>query len=358
MAEAAAPDTRAADATTAHPSTAHPSLVNMRAPGTTPTPGDQRRRPEGCYEDIAAAVGNTPLVGLPSLSPDASVRLFAKIEGANPTGSVKDRVAVALVDDLERRGELGEGRILLESTSGNTGISLAAIARRRGHAVTLVMPDDVSPERVALARAYGAAIVASPGTLGSNGAIAMARALAAADPRYALANQYGNEANPRAHETTTGPEILRQCPEIDVFVAGLGTGGTLMGVSRYLRRAKPGVTIVAAEPLPGGTVGGLRSLEDGFVPEIFDPALLDRRFLVSNREAILGVRALLHREGIFAGLSSGAILVAAQRIGREMPGATIVALLPDGGWKYLSLGIHAGDLDAVEAALDAGGTAW
>jgi len=312
----------------------------------------------GRYDDLVAAVGNTPLVGIQSLSPDPSVRLFAKVEGSNPTGSVKDRIAVALVDDLERRGRLGEGRILLESTSGNTGIALAAVARQRGHPVTLVMPDNVSPERVALARAYGATVIESPGELGSNGAIAKARALAAADPRYALADQYGNPANVRAHEATTGPEILRQCPEIGVFVAGLGTGGTLMGVSRFLRRAKPGVRIVAAEPLPGAGVGGLRSLDDGFVPEIFDPSLLDRRFLVSTRESVLGVRALLAQEGIFAGLSSGAIVVAARRIAREAPGATVVALLPDGGWKYLSTGLHTGDLDAVVAALDQGGPAW
>ena len=220
------------------------------------------------------------------------------------------------------------------------------------------MPDNVTPERRMLARAFGATIIDSPGSLGSNGAIAKARELARIDKRYALVDQYGNEANSKAHEATTGPEILAQCPEIDVFVAGLGTGGTLMGVSRFLRRAKSGVRIVAAAPLPGAEVQGLRSLDDGFVPEIFDPSLLDRKLLISNREAVLGVRALLEKEGIFAGLSSGAVLVAARRVARELSGATVVALLPDGGWKYLSSGIFSDNIDEVETALDSQVTAW
>jgi len=309
-------------------------------------------------DGVLATVGNTPLVRIDSLSPDPSVRLFAKLEGANPTGSVKDRIAAALVDDLEARGELVPGKVLLESSSGNTAIALALVARRRGYPLTVVMADNVSPERRTIVRAFGATIVDSPGSLGSNGAIARARELARKDSRYALADQYGNEVNSTAHERSTGPEILAQCPEIDVFVAGLGTSGTLMGVARYLRRAKPGVKIVAAEPIPGASVQGLRSLEEGFVPEIFDPSLLDRKFLVSNREAVLGVRALLAREGIFAGLSSGAILVAARRIARDMPGATIVALLPDGGWKYLSAGIFSANLDVVEEELESQVTAW
>jgi cysteine synthase len=309
-------------------------------------------------DGVLATVGNTPLVRIDSLSPDPSVRLFAKLEGANPTGSVKDRIAAALVDDLEARGELVPGKVLLESSSGNTAIALALVARRRGYPLTVVMADNVSPERRTIVRAFGATIVDSPGSLGSNGAIARARELARKDSRYALADQYGNEVNSTAHERSTGPEILAQCPEIDVFVAGLGTSGTLMGVARYLRRAKPGVKIVAAEPIPGASVQGLRSLEEGFVPEIFDPSLLDRKFLVSNREAVLGVRALLAREGIFAGLSSGAILVAARRIARDVPGATIVALLPDGGWKYLSAGIFSANLDVVEEELESQVTAW
>jgi [CysO sulfur-carrier protein]-thiocarboxylate-dependent cysteine synthase len=317
-----------------------------------------RRAANGRFDDIVAAIGNTPLVGIQSLSPSPGVRLLAKLEGANPTGSVKDRIAVALVEDLEARGELGPGRILLESTSGNTGIALALVARRRGYPLTLVMADNVTPERRTLVRAYGAAIIDSPGSLGSNGAITKARELARTDKRYALADQYGNEMNSKAHEATTGPEILAQCPDVDVFVAGLGTSGTLMGVARYLRRAKPGVKIIAAEPLPGAGVQGLRSLDDGFVPEIFDPSLLDRKLLISNREAVLGVRALLAKEGIFAGLSSGAVLVAARRVARELTDATVVALLPDGGWKYLSAGIFSANIDTVEEELDAQVTAW
>jgi cysteine synthase B len=310
------------------------------------------------FDDIVEAIGNTPLVGIQSLSPNPSVRLFAKLEGQNPTGSVKDRIASALVDDLEARGELGPGKVLLESSSGNTAIALALVARRRGYPLTVVMADNVSPERRTLVRAFGASIVDSPGSLGSNGAIAKARDMARRDPKYALADQYGNEVNSNAHEASTGPEILAQCPDIDVFVAGLGTSGTLMGVARYLRREKPGVKIIAAEPLPGASVQGLRSLDEGFVPEIFDPDLLDRKLLISNREAVLGVRALLAREGVFAGLSSGAILVAARRVARDMEGANVVALLPDGGWKYLSAGIFSANIDTVEEELESQVTAW
>jgi cysteine synthase len=294
---------------------------------------------EAQYPDIVATIGNTPLVAIPSLSPDPSVRLLVKLERQNPTGSVKDRIAASLVDDLEARGRLGSGQILLESTSGNMGISLGLVATRRGYPLTLVMAENVSIERRQLVEAFGATIVDSPGALGSNGAIRKARELAAADDRYALVDQYGNAANSAAHEALTAPEILAQCPEIDAFVAGLGTGGTLMGVARFMRRAKPGVTIVAAEPESGAGIPGLRSLQDGYVPEILDRSLIDRTFIVGHRQAIAGVRALLTHEGIFAGPSSGATLVAARRLAREMPGATIVALLPDGGWKYLSGGV-------------------
>ncbi len=294
----------------------------------------------GTYPDIVATIGRTPLVELPRLSPDRTVRLLAKLERQNPTGSLKDRIATALIDDLEARDRIGgPGQELLESTSGNTGISLGLIATRRGYPMTIVMAENVSVERRQLVQAYGATIIDSPGSLGSNGAILKARELAASDDRYALVDQYGNEVNSKAHEESTGPEILAQCPEIDAFVAGLGTGGTLMGVARFMRRAKPAVRIVAAEPEPGAGIPGLRSLQDGFVPEILDVSLLDRRFVVNRRQAIAGVRALLTHEGIFAGPSSGATLVAARRLAREMPGATIVALLPDGGWKYLSGGV-------------------
>jgi cysteine synthase len=314
-------------------------------------------RTAGPHVDIVDAIGHTPMVGIPSLSPRPDVRLFAKLEGSNPTGSVKDRIAEALFDDLEASGKLRPGKTLLESTSGNTGIALAMIARRRGYPITLVMADNVTAERRQLVAIYGATVIESPGELGSNGAIAKARAIAAEDDRYVLADQYGNEANSRAHEASTAPEILADCPDIDVFVAGLGTSGTLMGVARFMRRAKPGVRIVAAEPLPGEKVQGLRSLEEGFVPEIFDPSLLDAKYLISNRESVIAVRELLAREGIFAGLSSGSILVAARRVAREMSGGTIVALLPDGGWKYLSAGTFTSELDDMESDLE-GGVSW
>ena len=285
------------------------------------------------------------------------MRILAKLEGMNPTGSVKDRIARGLIEDLESRGLLTPDSIILEPTSGNTGIALAMLASRRGHRITLVMPDNVTAERRQLADLFGAEIIDTPGDLGSNGAIARARALVGSDPRYVMADQYANPANPRAHETTTGPEILADCPEIDVFVAGLGTAGTLMGVARFLRREKPGVRIVAAEPLPGENLQGLRSLEDGFVPEILDPDLLDARYLVANRDAVAATRELAAREGIFAGPSSGAIVSVAQRVAREMDGGTIVALLPDGGWKYLSVGAFSKPLDDMEAELE-GGVSW
>ena len=309
------------------------------------------------YPDIVAAIGHTPLVEIARMSPKPAVRLFAKLEMANPTGSVKDRVAKALIEDLEASGRLGPDSIILEPTSGNTGIALAMIGRRKGYRVTLVMPDNITAERRQMADLFGAEVIESPGALGSNGAVALAKELAAADPRYVMPYQYGNEANPRVHETTTGPEILADCPEIDAFVAGLGTGGTLMGVARFLRRAKPGVRIYAAEPLPGDAVQGLRSLEEGFVPEIFDPGMLDGKYLVSNRDAVVALRELVAREGIFAGPSCGAILVAAARVAESMERGTIVTLFPDGGWKYLSAGAFTRDLDEMEADLE-GGVSW
>jgi cysteine synthase B len=309
------------------------------------------------YPDIVSAIGHTPLVEIARMSPKPAVRLFAKLEMANPTGSVKDRVAKALIEDLEATGRLGPDSIILEPTSGNTGIALAMIARRKGYRVALVMPDNITAERRQMADLFGAEVIDSPGALGSNGAVALAKELAAADPRYVMPYQYGNEANPRVHETTTGPEILADCPEIDAFVAGLGTGGTLMGVARYLRRAKPGVRIYAAEPLPGDAVQGLRSLEEGFVPEIFDPGMLDGKYLVSNRDAVAALRELVLREGIFAGPSCGAILVAAVRVAAAMERGTIVTLFPDGGWKYLSAGAFTRDLDEMEADLE-GGVSW
>jgi [CysO sulfur-carrier protein]-thiocarboxylate-dependent cysteine synthase len=312
----------------------------------------------GRFDSIIDAIGFTPLVEIARMSPKPSVRILAKLEMLNPTGSVKDRVAKYLVDDLENRGLLNEGSIILEPTSGNTGIALAMIGRRKGYRVALVMPDNVTNERRQMAALFGAEVIDSPGALGSNGAIALAKHLVSKDERFVMPYQYGNPANPLAHFETTGPEILADCPEIDVFVAGLGTAGTLMGVSRYLREHKPGVRVVAAEPLPGEYVQGLRSLDDGFIPEVLDPTLIDTKYLVSNRDAIAALRELVFREGIFAGPSCGAVLVAAARVAAEMDSGTIVALLPDGGWKYLSAGTFSTNLDDMEEALEGGVNWW
>jgi cysteine synthase B len=312
----------------------------------------------GRFDSIIDAIGFTPLVEIARMSPKPSVHILAKLEMLNPTGSVKDRVAKYLVDDLETRGLLHEGSIILEPTSGNTGIALAMIGRRKGYRVALVMPDNVTNERRQMAALFGAEVIDSPGALGSNGAIALAKHLVSKDERFVMPYQYGNPANPLAHFETTGPEILADCPEIDVFVAGLGTAGTLMGVSRYLREHKPGVRVVAAEPLPGEYVQGLRSLDDGFIPEILDPTLIDTKYLVSNRDAIAALRELVLREGIFAGPSCGAVLVAAARVAAEMESGTIVALLPDGGWKYLSAGTFSTNLDEMEEALEGGVNWW
>jgi cysteine synthase B len=312
----------------------------------------------GRYESILEAIGHTPLVAVPRMSPNPAVRIYAKLEFMNPTGSVKDRIARALIEDLEARGALGPDSIILEPTSGNTGIALAMIARRKGYRIALVMPDNVTPERRQVAALFGAEIIDSPGRLGSNGAIALAKDLAARDSRFVMPYQYGNPANPLAHEETTGPEILADCPEVDAVVAGLGTGGTLMGIARFFRRAKGGVRIIAAEPLPGEALQGLRSLDDGFVPEVLDRSLLDAKLLVSNRDAISAVRDLIALEGIFAGPSSGAVLVAAARVAGEMTEGTIVAILPDGGWKYLSAGTYSRELDEMEADLEGGINWW
>ena len=312
----------------------------------------------GRYADILDAIGHTPLVEIPRMSPNPAVRIFAKLEMYNPTGSVKDRAAKYLIEDLEKRGLLHEGSIILEPTSGNTGIALAMIGRRKGYRVALVMPDNVTNERRQMAALFGAEVIDSPGALGSNGAIALAKHLVAKDARFVMPYQYGNPANPQAHFETTGPEILSDCPEIDVFVAGLGTGGTLMGVARYLAEHKPGVRIVAAEPLPGEKVQGLRSLDDGFIPEILDPTAIDAKYLVSNLDALTALRELVFREGIFAGPSCGAVLVAAAREASKMSEGTIVALLPDGGWKYLSAGTFTTDFDEMQDALEGGVNWW
>jgi len=307
--------------------------------------------------DITAAIGNTPMVELPRLAPHAGVRLLAKLEGANPTGSVKDRVAWAMLTDARERGLLRPGQTILEPSSGNTGISLAMLGARLGHPVRIVMPDNTTPEREQLLRLYGAEIVYSPGDAGSNGAVRMAEELAAADPSLFMPFQYGNPANPGVHETSTGPELLAQAGEVDAFVAGLGTGGTLTGVGRFLKRERPGVRVLAAEPLPGELVQGLRSLDEGFVPPIFDPSVLDDRLLVSNRDAVIGLRLLLREEGILGGLSSGAAISVALKVAREMERGTVVVLLADGGWKYLSTDLWTRDLDELSDELE-GSLLW
>jgi [CysO sulfur-carrier protein]-thiocarboxylate-dependent cysteine synthase len=281
-------------------------------------------------------VGHTPLVELQRLSPDG-VTIYAKLEGQNPTGSIKDRVAKAMIEAAEASGELEPGRELLEPTSGNTGISLAFIARLKGYKLTCVMPENATEERKRLLRLYGATIVDSPAAEGSNGAVRLALEMAQREPRYYMPFQYGNEANPRAHYEGTGAEIVEALDRVDVVVAGLGTGGTLMGVGERLRERWPDVVVAAAEPLPGDPVMGLRSLEDGYVPPILDVAKLDRKLLVSNAESVAGLRALLDREGIFAGVSAGAVVHVARKLAEELEhGAVVVCILADAGWKYLS----------------------
>jgi cysteine synthase len=307
--------------------------------------------------DLLGTIGRTPMVELRRLAPPGGARLYAKLEGANPTGSVKDRIALAMVSEARGSGALSPGQTILEPSSGNTGISLALVGRLLGHPVRIVIPDNTTAEREQLLRLYGAEIVPSPGDEGSNGAVRMAERIAAEDPTLFMPYQYGNEANPRAHEATTGPEILAQVPDLDVFVAGLGTGGTLTGVGRFLKRERPGVRIVAAEPLPGERVQGLRSLDEGFVPPVLDASVLDDRFLVSNRDAVVGVRRLLDDEGIFAGLSCGAAISVAVRVAREMDSGSVVVLLADGGWKYLSTDLWTRDLDELEDDLE-GSLLW
>jgi cysteine synthase len=284
-------------------------------------------------------IGNTPLVELRALSPPGRT-IYAKLEGQNPTGSIKDRVALAMVE----AADLDPSQELLEPTSGNTGISLALVAKLKGLKLTCVMPANATPERRTLLELYGATIIDSPGEEGSNGAVRMAQEIVAGDGRYVMLFQYANEANPRAHYEGTGLEIARDLPRVDALVAGLGTGGTLMGTGARLREAFPGVQVVAAEPLPGDPVMGLRSLEDGYVPPVLDVTQLDRKLLVSNTEAAAAVRVLLEREGLFAGVSAGAVVHVARRIADELPeGAVVVAVLADGGWKYLSAPFWSGE---------------
>ena len=303
--------------------------------------------------DVVSTIGNTPLVELQKLTPKPEVRILAKLESHNPTGSIKDRTALSLIEDAERRGKIRPGDTIMEPTSGNTGISLAMICRVRGYRLVAVMPENVTEERRQLLRIYGAEIVESPGETGSNGSVEMALRLSAENGLY-MPFQYGNPANPRAHYEGTAEEIVRDCPEVDVFVAGLGTGGTLMGSAQRLKEHRPDIRIIACEPLQGDPVSGLRSLDDGFVPPILDLSKLDRKLLVANHDALLMTRRLASEEGIFAGVSSGAVIHTCVRIAKQMDRGTIVGVVCDGGWKYLSAGIYTGDIDVVEDTLDRG----
>jgi cysteine synthase len=309
-----------------------------------------RNRPcGGRYGDVVQSIGNTPLVELPGLSPKPGVHIWAKLESRNPTGSVKDRVARALIEDAEAKGAISLGSTILEPTSGNTGISLAMICSHRGYKLKVVMPENVTPERTQLLKMYGAEIVYSPGDQGSNGAVAMALEMAEADRSVYMPYQYGNEANPLAHYNGTALEILEELDEVAAFVAGLGTGGTLMGNGRRLKEALgDSVKIVAAEPMQGEPVQGLRSLDDGFIPPIIDISLLDRKIFVTNHDAIVWTRKLLDEESLFAGVSTGAIASIAVRIAGELDEGNVVFVVADDGWKYLSSGIYTLPVDEIE----------
>jgi cysteine synthase B len=308
------------------------------------------------YDSLLQAVGDTPLVGLPNLSPAPNVRLWAKLEDRNPTGSIKDRPALAMIERAEAEGRLTPGCTVLEPTSGNTGISLAMAAKLKGYRLICVMPENTSVERRQLLEMYGAEIISSPAAGGSNQAVAMAKQLAAENPDWVMLYQYGNPANADAHYRTTGPEILRDCPEITHFVAGLGTTGTLVGTGRYLREHKPDVQIVAAEPRYGELVYGLRNLDEGFVPELYDPSVLTGRYSVGSYDALRRTRELVEKEGIFAGISTGGILHAALAVAEKAAGAgesaDIVLVVADAGWKYLSTGAYSGELDDAAEGIE------
>jgi [CysO sulfur-carrier protein]-thiocarboxylate-dependent cysteine synthase len=308
------------------------------------------REPWGkCCPDVIGAIGNTPLVELKRLSPKEGVRLFAKLEFYSPTGSVKDRVAKSMMERAESEGALAPGQRVLEPTSGNTGISLALICRLKGYPFTAVMPENVTEERTALLKMHGAEIVYSEGAKGSNGAVEKALDMAEKDPSFYMPYQYGNQANPDAHYYGTAQEIVDDLGDITAFVAGLGTGGTLMGNGRRLKEHDPSTKIVAAEPLQGEDVQGLRSLDDGFIPPIIDISVLDRKILVSNRDGIIWTRKLFEEEGIFAGVSSGAIASVAVRIANELDEGNVVFLVADDGNKYMSAGLWTKSVDELEA---------
>jgi [CysO sulfur-carrier protein]-thiocarboxylate-dependent cysteine synthase len=306
----------------------------------------------GRYTDIVESIGNTPMVELKRLSPKPGVRIYVKLESYNPTGSVKDRVARSMIEDAEERGAIAPGQTILEPTSGNTGISLAMICSRKGYPLKVVMPDNVTAERTQLLKMYGADIVYSPGAQGSNGAVAMALDMAQGDPSYYMPYQYGNEANPRAHYHGTAPEILEELDEVAAFVAGLGTGGTLMGNGRRFKEENPDTKIVAAEPRQGEDVHGLRSLDDGFIPPIIDLGLLDRKIMVSNRDAVVWTKKLLAEEGLFVGISTGAVAAIAVRVANELDEGNVVFIAPDDGWKYLSSGVYTKPIEELEETIE------
>lgn len=327
-------------------------LLPAMAGGAVPATGST-----SVARNILELIGSTPMVELNRMAPKPGVKLYAKLEGQNPTGSIKDRVAKSMIEAAETAGELEPGRELLEPTSGNTGISLAAVAKLKGYTLTCVMPENSTEERIRLLELYGATVVFSPGDEGSNGAVRLALEMAESDPRYFMPFQYANEANPRAHYEGTASEVAEALPRVDAFVAGLGTGGTLMGASERLRESFPDVQIVAAEPLQGDAVMGLRSLEDGYVPPILDVNKLDRKILVSNEEAVRCLRDLLNLEGIFGGVSSGAVVEVGRKVAAELPdGAAVVCVLADAGWKYLSADFWTRPLDQVEETM--GNRVW
>lgn len=307
----------------------------------------------GVHPDVVTTIGNTPLVDVSAISPNPDVRILAKLESENPTGSIKDRTALSLILDAEERGVIKPGDTIMEPTSGNTGIALAMICRVRGYRLIAVLPDNVTEERRQMLRLFGAEIVESPGAQGSNGAVAMAKRLSEEKGIY-MPFQYGNAANPRAHELGTAEEIVRDCPEIDALVAGLGTGGTLMGCSARLRRHRQDIQIIACEPMQGEDVMGLRSLEDGFIPPILDVTKLDRKLLVANGDALAMTRRLADELGLFVGISSGGVMHTCTRVAAKMERGTIVGIVADGGWKYLSAGIWTDEQDVVEGRLDRG----
>jgi cysteine synthase len=313
------------------------------------TPRLDNRPCGGKFRDIVDSIGNTPLVELRSLSPKHGVHIYAKLESYNPTGSVKDRVARSLIENAETNGLIEPGQTILEPTSGNTGISLAMICSRKGYPLKVVMPDNVTEERTQLLRMYGADIIYSPGEQGSNGAVAMALELAEADASVYMPYQYGNQANPDAHYHGTACEILEELDDVRAFVGGLGTGGTLMGNARRLKEENDETLVVAAEPLQGELVQGLRSLEDGYIPPIIDLELLDRKIFVSNRDAVVWTKRLLEEEGLFLGVSSGAIAAIAARVAGELDEGNVVFVAPDDGWKYLSSGVYSRSIEELEA---------